>query len=259
MTEETSGIRIHQDRHLGWIELARGPHNYFDEVMIQAIADACERFEADNSCRVIVLCAEGKAFCAGANFSGDSRIVKQRSPREVNPLYNHAIRIFSCTKPIVVEVQGAAIGGGLGLALVGDFRVASTNARFSANFNRLGFHPGFGLSHTLPALVGLQKAARLFYTGQRIDGSQALSMGLVDELTTPEDLRSKTTALAREIAISSPRAVQSTRTTLKGLEVEKIRQAVARESTEQAWQLKLPDFQEGVAAMAERRNPQFAD
>ena len=69
--------------------------------------------------------------------------------------------MFACAKPVVAAVQGPAIGGGLGVALVADFRVTCAEAKFSANFNRLGFHPGFGLSATLPRLVGVQKAAML--------------------------------------------------------------------------------------------------
>lgn len=258
MSTTDTGIRVSSQGHIGIIELARGPHNYFDDVMVGAIAAACERFEADAQCRVIVLCAEGKSFCAGANFGGPSNVTAERSPRQVNPIYNEAVRIFGCTKPIVVAVQGPAIGGGLGVALVGDFRIGCAEARFSANFNRLGIHPGFGLSYTLPALVGKQQAAMLFYTGKRIDGEQALAMGLLDELVPQAQVRERAMELAQEIATSSPGAVQSTRATLQGDRVDRIRLAVARESAEQTWQFKAPDFAEGVKAMAERRAPNFA-
>lgn len=259
MSDTDRGIRISSQGHIGVIELARGPHNFFDDEMIAAIAEACETLEADTTCRVIVLCAEGKSFCAGANFASPGNVTKVRSARQVNPIYNEALRLFACTKPIVCAVQGPAIGGGLGLALVGDFRVGSTETRFSANFNRLGIHPGFGLSHTLPALVGKQKAALLFFTGKRIGGEEALAIGMLDELVPSDQVRARAMALAQEIATSSPRAVQSTRATLKGDMVEKIRSAVARESSEQTWQFETSDFKEGVAAMAERRDPNFAE
>ncbi len=258
-THPDAGIRVSAAGPISIIELCRAPNNFFDLAMITAIADACEQFEADKHCRVIVLCAEGKSFCAGANFSGPTDAARQRSPRRVNPIYDEALRVFACTKPIVVAVQGPAIGGGLGLALVGDFRVTCPEARFSANFNRLGFHPGFGLSHTLPALVGMQKAAALFYTGKRIGGEEAVAIGLADELVRLEQVRGRAMTLATELAISSPRAVQSTRATLRGDTVEKIRRAVARESSEQNWQFQGSDFKEGVAAMSERRDPDFAD
>ena len=145
----------------------------------------------------------------------------------------------------------------LGLALVADFRITCTEARFSANFNRLGFHPGFGLSVTLPRLVGAQQAALLFYTGRRIAGDEAHRIGLADELVALEQVRPRAIELAHEIAGSAPIAVQSTRATVRGNLVEQIRLAVARESIEQNRHFLTEDFKEGVAAMAARRAPQF--
>ena len=205
-----------------------------------------------------MLAAQGTSFCAGADFSNRDATPPQRSPRAVNPIYGEALRLFACAKPVVAAVQGPAIGGGLGLALVADFRVSCAEARFSANFNRLGFHPGFGLSVTLPRLIGVQQAARLFYTGQRIGGEQALAIGLVDQLAPQAQVREQALQLAHEIALSAPLAVQATRATLRQGLVEQIRAAVARESTEQNAQFKTADFQEGIAAMAERRPPRFS-
>ena len=112
-------------------------------------------------------------------------------------------------------MHGAAVGGGLGLALVADFRVTCQEARFSANFNRLGFHPGFGLTATLPRLVGAQQAALLFYTGRRIPGDEAVRIGLADLLVPQAEVRSAAQALALEIAQSAPLAVMSTRETVR--------------------------------------------
>ena len=105
-------------------------------------------------------------------------------------LYKEAIRLFRTKKPIIGAIHGAAVGGGLGLALVPDFRVTCAEARFSANFNRLGFHPGFGLTVTLPRLVGAQQAALLFYTGRRISGDEAVRLGLADVLVPQAEVRS---------------------------------------------------------------------
>jgi enoyl-CoA hydratase/carnithine racemase len=250
-------IDISLDGPVATVEIRRPPHNFFDIPLIAGLADAFEDLEADRSCRSIVLAAQGSAFCAGANFANRDATPEHRSPRAINPLYGEAIRMFACSKPVVVAVHGPAIGGGLGLALVGDFRVTCAEARFSANFNRLGFHPGFGLSVTLPRLVGLQQAALLFYTGRRIGGDEALAIGLADRLVPQDQVRAEAGSLAREIALSAPLAVQSTRTTLRAGLVEQIRQAVARESAEQNAQFQTADFREGVAAMAARREPQF--
>ena len=243
--------------HVATIEIRRPPHNFFDLALVVALADAFEAMEADRDCRAIVLAAQGRSFCAGANFANRDAVPVPRSPRALNPLYAEAIRLFSCTKPSVAAVQGPAVGGGLGLALVADFRVTCAEARYAANFSRLGIHPGFGLSVTLPRLVGVQKAAQLFYTGRRIGGEEAVAIGLADQLVPQDQVRERATALAQEIAVSAPIAVQSIRATLRAGLVEQIRLAVARESAEQAAQFATADFREGVAAMAARREPRF--
>jgi enoyl-CoA hydratase/carnithine racemase len=257
MNADSPAVGVDLDGAVAVVEMRRPPHNYFDVALIAELADAFEALEADRRCRSIVLCAQGTAFCAGANFANRDATPPQRSPRAINPLYGEALRLFSCSKPVVAAVHGAAIGGGLGLALVADFRVTCAEARFSANFNRLGFHPGFGLSVTLPRLVGGQQAALLFYTGRRIDGHEALRIGLADVMVAQDHVRAGAVDLAREIAVSAPIAVQATRATLRAGLVEQIRSAVAHESTQQNAHFKSADFKEGVAAMAARRAPQF--
>ncbi|CAM3252271.1 enoyl-CoA hydratase/isomerase family protein [Cupriavidus taiwanensis] len=252
-------ILTRRDGHVAIIELNRPPHNFFDVDMIARIADELDRLQDDKTCRAVLLQAGGSAFCAGADFSRRDGAAAPRSASRINPIYLEALRIFGFGKPIVAAIEGPAVGGGLGLALAADFRVSCTEARFSANFNRLGFHPGFALSYTLPALIGKQMAAWMLYTGTRVDGARAREMGLVDFIVPRDEVRAAALALARELATSSPRALQSTRQTLKADSLSHIRNAIARESAEQAVQFAGPDIAEGVRAMAERRPPVFAD
>lgn len=248
-------VRVTIEGHVGVAELCRGPNNFFDIPLIRDLAATFERFDAEPSVRSVVLCAEGKNFCAGADFSAPAR--NTVGDARGGHLYQQAVRLFRSDKPIVVAVQGAAVGGGLGLALVGDFRVASPDARFTANFNRLGFHPGFGLSITLPRVVGTQQAALLFYTGRRIGGEEAHKMGLVDVLVAADEVRSAAKALAAEIAASSPIAVQSTRRTQRRGLADAIAAITDHELAEQQRHFETDDFKEGVRAMAERRAPVF--
>lgn len=250
-----SDLSIHRAGHTATVEMCRPPHNFFDLALISALAEAFESLQADPACRAIVLAAQGRSFCAGADFSSPTPAAGAR--RDPGELYRQAIRLFAVTKPVIAAVQGPAVGGGLGLALVADFRVACAEARFSANFARLGFHPGFALSHTLPRLVGAQQAALLLYTGRRIDGAEALRIGLVDELAPLDQVRARAQALAGEIAISAPIAVESTRASLRVGLVEAVRAAVEREAGEQRQHFQTQDFREGVAAMAQRRDPVF--
>jgi enoyl-CoA hydratase/carnithine racemase len=249
---ETAGL-------LGTIEIRRPPNNFFDRDLIQQIADAAEAFDRDPDVRVVVLMAQGKNFCAGADFANrpDTGTTSEQGGGFKKHLYKEGIRLFRTRKPIVAAVQGAAIGGGLGLALMADFRVTCAEARFSANFTRMGFHPGFGLTVTLPRLVGPQKAALLFYTGRRVPGDEAVAMGMADVLAPQADIRDAAMALATEIAQSGPLAIVSTRETLRRGLADAVEATTERELVEQDWLRATNDFKEGVKAMGERRLPDF--
>jgi enoyl-CoA hydratase/carnithine racemase len=241
-----------RDDFVATVELQRPPNNFFDLPMIRRIADLYDALAADRSVRAIVLCAAGKHFCAGADLS--SRDSAAAGPAE---LYREAVRVFASPLPVVAAVQGAAVGGGLGLACSADFRVASPNARFAANFARLGFHHGFALSATLPPIVGPQHALDLLYTGRRIDGAEAARIGLVDRLVDAPQLRDTALELAVDIARSAPLAVASIRATMRADLIDAVRAAVDREATEQLRLQQTADFREGVRASAERRPPVF--
>jgi enoyl-CoA hydratase/carnithine racemase len=243
---------VMDDAYVATVELHRPPANYFDGALIRDLGDAYETIDAAPACRAIVLCSEGKHFCAGANFGAES------SPAdEPRSLYREALRLFAAATPVVAAVQGAAVGGGLGLALSADFRVASPGSRFSANFARLGFHHGFGLSVTLPALAGQQTALDLLLTGRRVPGEEALSLGLCDRLVEGNEVRPAAHALAAELARSAPLAVQSIRATLRAGLVKRVEAALEREASAQDRLRETEDFREGVAASLERRTPRF--
>ena len=125
------------------------------------------------------------------------------------------------------------------------------------NFTRLGFHPGFGLTASLPRLIGSQAAALLMYTGRRITGEEAVSLGLADYCVPLDEVRHRATELATEIAQSSPLAIVATRETLRRGLAEAVASATEREDEEQDWLRNTEDFREGVKAMAERRLPEF--
>jgi enoyl-CoA hydratase/carnithine racemase len=230
--------------------------------LIKEIAEAFESFDDDVHIRAIVLAAQGKAFCAGANFGdGKSLDAQGRRPNEpgpgVAPLYIEGNRLFRTQKPIIAAVHGAAVGGGLGLAMVADFRVACPETRFCANFTRLGFHPGFGLTVTLPAVVGQTKAALMFYTSRRVTGEEAYAMGLADVLVPQQQVRDAAIKLAGEIGENSPLGLIATRMTMRGDIADRVRKATDRELEEQTRLRKTDDFKEGVRAVFERRLPNF--
>ena len=176
MLDEQDGVRASVDDGVATVELCRPPNNFFDLAMIRRIADLYAHLATSTPTRASSCSAQqGKHFCAGADFSGD-----RGTGGGPGQLYDEAIRLFEAPLPVVAAVQGAAIGGGLGLACSADFRIAGPDARFSANFAQLGFHHGFALSATLPRIVGQQHALDLLYTGRRIHADEAAAMGLCD-------------------------------------------------------------------------------
>jgi enoyl-CoA hydratase/carnithine racemase len=253
----SSDITLSVSEHVASVEIHRPPNNFFDFDLIREIADTYARLDDDANCRAIVLCSQGKHFCAGANFQNRESWGNEQLDDQARQLYVEAVRIFSGRKPVVAAVHGAAIGGGLGLALSADFRVTCEQARFSANFARLGFHQGFGLSVTLPRLIGQANASLLLFTGRRIKGGEAVAMGLADELVPQEQVYERAHGLAREIAASAPLAVQSIRATLRAGLAEEIARITDHELAQQSELRTSSDFREGIAAMAERRPPDF--
>jgi enoyl-CoA hydratase/carnithine racemase len=244
-------VTVALEDHVATVEIHRPPHNWFDIDVMTELADAVLGLDEVPECRALVLCSEGKNFCAGANL-GETDVVENTSA-----LYGEAVRLFSNRKPIVAAVQGAAVGGGLGLALSADFRVASPETRFSCNFSRLGFHPGFGISVTLPAVIGAQRALELMYTSRDVRGEEALALGLADRVVPAGELRTAAHAFAEEIATAGPLALLAIRDTMRGDLAARVRAATALERDRQEALRITEDFREGVQAMAERRTPNF--
>lgn len=238
--------------YVGTITINRPPNNFFDADLIESLADAYEACDADPECRAIVLRSEGKHFCAGAQFRAGAA-----QDDDPNRLYRQAARLFRGATPVVAAIQGAAIGGGLGLACSADFRVACPEARFAANFARLGFHHGFGLTVTLPRTVGLQAATELLYTGRRIDGTAAQKIGLADYLVDAGSLLARARELAAEIAAAAPLAVRAIRATMRDGLAAAVETATGRELREQDRLRQTEDWREGIRASSERREPRF--
>jgi enoyl-CoA hydratase/carnithine racemase len=257
LTQQFGDVHVRLgDDYVAEVEIRRPPANFFDTNLIRGLAEAYAVLDDDPACRVIVLGSEGKHFCAGADFNAQSDA--EALPEEgAASLYREAVRLFRSEKPVVAAVQGAAIGGGLGLACSADFRVAAPDARFAANFAQLGFHQGFGLSVTLPLIVGQQRALELLYTGRRIPGEEAHRIGLCDRLVPLPEVRDGARQLAAEIASSGPLAVRSIRQTMRGHLADEVARATDREDAEQIRLRATTDFAEGIRASAERRPPQF--
>ena len=258
MGNEEVGVSI--DGNIATVEIRRPPNNFLDVDLISGLADALEALDDEANVRAIVLAAAGKHFCAGANIKkrlDDEAAGKAAVVTRPRHLYHEAQRLIATKKPIVAAVHGSAIGAGLGLALVADFRVTCKEARLAANFCAMGYHPGFGMTVTLPRVIGHQKARWLFLTGKRIPGDEAYAIGLADKLVAQDEVRQAAMDMAGEIAKAGPLGVQAARETLNNDLIPAFRAATEREMFEQSILRETNDFKEGVRAGFDRREPVF--
>lgn len=245
-------------------ELQAGPHNFASAELMNELADGLLGAQADGA-RAGVICSEGKSFCAGAQFAGDSgsrasgfnQFVAKVDDSPIGPFYESAVRLFSVDIPLVAAVHGPAVGAGFGLATACDLRVICAEAFMATNFVRLGIHPGFGISLTLPELLGPARANDILLTGRRISGEECMALGLANRLVPQPNVRDAAIALATEIASAAPLAVQATRATMRKGLAARVREQLAHERQTQDWLSATSDAEEGIAAMLERRDPNF--
>jgi enoyl-CoA hydratase/carnithine racemase len=241
------------------VELQDPPHNFLSVAQVTELADTLQAFDDSADVRAVVLAAQGKSFCAGANFGGPRASDPARSGTggTSEDLYAQAARLCEVATPVIAAVHGAAVGGGLGLAMTATFRVTCTEARFSANFVKLGIHQGFGLSVTLPELIGRSKAALVLLTGRRFKGDEAAELGMADVCVPQEQVRDKALELAHEIASGAPLAIRSIHRTLRDGLADRVREITKHEAAEQAALFATEDAREGVRAVSERREGRF--
>jgi enoyl-CoA hydratase/carnithine racemase len=238
--------------------LDRPPHNLLRVADLAALADALD--DAAAWARAAVVCARGRSFCAGADFRSEgSPDPTDRSAfaTQTAAFYDQARRLFRSPVPLVAAVHGAAIGAGFGLALACDLRVVGPGAFFQANFVQLGIHPGFGLSCTVPRLIGPGRASELFLTGRRVGGEEAVDLRLAERLVAAGEEEAAALALATEVAAGAPLAVAAVRRTLRSELIEAVDAALDLELAEQTELAGTVDAIEGVAAMLAKRAPVF--
>ena len=250
---EFPDVKITLEEYVATVEISAGPMNFLSVPLLENLVSVWGWADQEPSCRVIILCSKGSIFSAGANFAdfmGGGAV----SPE---PLYKLALKLFEGNTPVIAAIQGAAVGAGLGLAMIADERIAAPKAKFVANFVQLGFHPGFGLSASLPHVIGSSQSASLFMSAKRISAQDALKIGLVNECTEAENLLEAAQTRARMIASNAPIAVCDIRKTLRAPLIDAVGKALEHELKMQLEHFQTKDFGEGVSAMLSKREPQF--
>jgi enoyl-CoA hydratase/carnithine racemase len=250
-----ANVHITLTDQVATIEFTTDALNFLSLDVMTQLADAWQWADTEPACRAIVLCSTGRVFCGGVDFRSLGGTGQDSSPK---PLYLLAQRLLAGKKPCIAAVQGAAVGAGLGLAMLADQRVAGPKAQFNASFAQLGFHAGFGLTATLPHVMGPHAASRMLLMAQPVRAEEALRLGLADELVAElEGVREAAQTRARVIAGNAPLAVQDMRKNLRAELLANFEQALERELAAQLSHMKSQDFVEGISAMMAKRPPRF--
>lgn len=256
-------VLYESDQHIAEITLNRPDNrNSMTPDVLAGLRDAVARIREDTTLRCVIVTGRGKSFCAGADFKSQARRDEDsdgsRAAHErAFAMYSPFLSLLDVEIPTIAAMQGHAIGGGLGLALVCDLRVANREARYGANFVRLGLHPGMATTYLLPRLLGVPRAVELLLTGRIIDGAEAAEVGLANHAVEPERVLDKARELAREIAGCAPLAVRWTKHSIyRGLQWDP-RRAAEWEAHVQSRTLESEDVSEGIRALLERRDPAF--
>jgi enoyl-CoA hydratase/carnithine racemase len=217
-----------------------------------------DQVKADRQLRCLIITGSGTTFCGGADLK--SGFEKNRGPllnEFLMDFYSPFLDIGTVKIPVIAAMSGHAIGGGLGIALMCDIRVANRKAKLGANFVRLGLHSGMAISYILPRLVGLPKANELLLTGRLITGETAAAMGLVNYAVAKDAVMETSMALADEISQSAPVAVRMLKRSIyRGLDWDPVK-AAEMDVLNQARTFEMADSKEGIKALLEKRKPNF--
>ncbi len=234
--------------------------NAINNVMAVELGDAVEEIDGDPDVGAIILTGAGRAFCSGADVSRFEDAIRASDGERVEvprPRRNW-IELVRASKPLLCAINGAAIGAGLTRTLPCDVRIASTEARFSMRFVRVGIVPEIASTQILPQLVGLQVSADLMLSGRTIDAAEALRIGLVLEVVEPERLMPRAVELANEYAEIGPEALLATKRLLYSNYVEQdVGLVTRREGEEIRARSGSPEQREAVRAFREKRKPDF--
>ncbi|GBD04066.1 Short-chain-enoyl-CoA hydratase [bacterium HR19] len=236
--------------------------NLMDPEIIAGLSEAIEKVKSSRNARCVIVTGSGNSFCAGADFStlqqfaSESGLYGAAGVREgIMKFYNAFMKILEVEQPVIASINGYAIGGGLAFALLCDIRIASRDAKLSANFAKVGIHPGMGITYTLPRLVGLERASEILFTGRFITGEEAEKIGLISKAVPPEKLEEETIEMASQIADNAPYIIKLTKKILRRefnvrahSEIEALAQAICSQ---------MEDAVEGVKAFFEKRKPEF--
>jgi enoyl-CoA hydratase/carnithine racemase len=226
--------------------------------LLHALRERIESFRFRRDLRVIIITGSGeKAFCSGADLKERATLNQDQVREYIYTIRNLFTSIEELNKPVIAAVNGIALGGGTELALASDIRIATTNASMGLTETRLAIIPGAGGTQRLPRLIGKGKAKELIFTGQRIDGQEALEIGLINQVCEPDGLLEACWKMAAMICETGPVAIEQAKYAINyGLETD-MHTGLAIESNAYWVCIPTEDRLEGLAAFKEKRKPVY--
>jgi len=235
-------------------------HNAFDEVLIAELTAACVALDADADIRVVVLAGRGKSFSAGADLNWMKRAANNGLDDNLNDARALAkmLRVLAeMKKPTIARVQGAALGGGMGLAAACDIAVASTRAVFATSEVKFGIIPSAISPYVLRAIGGRQ-AYRYFQSAERIDAARAREIGLVNEAVAPEELDAKVQEIVDALLLGGPLAQAAAKDLIRAVDGQMVNETLVEDTAHRIAHLRAtPEAREGIAAFLDKRQPNW--
>jgi enoyl-CoA hydratase/carnithine racemase len=226
--------------------------------LLDAFAVASAKARADTSIRALVLTGTGPCFSSGADFKSTLQRDTGEAPADRSyAMYVPFLSVLDIEVPVIGALNGHTVGGGFGLALVCDLRIGAIDAKYGANFVKLGLAPGMSISYMLPRLVGFAKANELLLTGRLVDGREAEALGILNRAVPATDVMRDAMELATTIAANAPLAVRATKAAIRRGLALTVREAAREEAVAQAETVASEDCAEGIAALLAKRTPVF--
>lgn len=257
-------LRIDRDDQIAVVTLRRPEKlNAIDRHLHAEMMAACVELRDDDSVRAVIFTGEGRGFCSGADLTGTRPNEEHASRGERLDEYNwvgrQALMVYrDLNKPTIAAVNGVAAGAGMGLALACDMRVGCENTRFKTMFIERSLSPDSGLSYFLPRIVGASRAFDLVFTSRAVDAEESYRLGLLDRLTTAENLLADAKELAGQIACWPPVAMQMSKRALQRSLDTTLEDQLQYETHSIVFARRAPhDVAEAAASFRERRPPVF--
>ncbi len=237
-------------------------HNAFDEAMIREVIEAFRDLGQDDSVRVIILGAEGKSFCAGADLNWMQRAAEydeDKNREDAGELALMLNAIYACPKPVIARVQGNAFGGGVGVIAAADLAIGTSDAFFALSEVRLGIIPAVISPYVIEA-IGANNARRYFLTAERFSSSEAFRIGLLNELApSVESMDEQIAHWCTSLLGNGPKAIESAKNLIQAVSQKPIDDELIEDTVERIAQIRTsPEAKEGIGAFLQRRKPGWA-